>query len=78
MRRSPRTRRTRSTRQERGHHDDWIKRQWTNPINLGVSRVIRLSPGRRISLALAGKVYADRGDSPSAGLRFTATYVLPR
>src|SRR6185437_17166102 len=36
------------------------------------------SPGRRISLALAGNVYADRGDSPSAGLRFTATYVLPR
>jgi hypothetical protein len=57
---------------------DWIKRQWTNPINFGISRVIKLSPTRRLSLALAGKVYADRGESPSAGLRFTATYVLPR
>lgn len=57
---------------------DWIKRQWTNPINFGVSRVIKLSLGRRLSLALAGKVYANGGGGPSAGLRFTATYVVPR
>jgi hypothetical protein len=56
---------------------DWVKRQWTAPFNVGVSRVLRLQ-GQRIQLALAGKVYAASPNGTAGGVRITATWVFAK
>jgi hypothetical protein len=56
---------------------DWTARQWTVPINLSVSQVIKI--GRQpLSLSLGGREYAVRpGCGPDWGLRFVVTFLFP-
>ena len=56
---------------------DWVKRQWTAPVNAGVSRVLTVQ-GQRIQLALAGKVYAASPNGTAGGLRVTASWVFAK
>lgn len=57
---------------------DWTARQWTVPINAGISHVFRF--GRQpVSLGLAGRYYAERPRyGPDWGLRLTATFLFPK
>jgi hypothetical protein len=56
---------------------DWAHRQWTAPINAGVSRVVAVQ-GHRIQFAIAGKLYAASPNGTEAGLRLTATWVFAK
>jgi hypothetical protein len=57
---------------------DWAQRQWTAPINLSVSQIVRIA-GQPVSLQLGGKYYVDRPvGGPDWGLRFTVTLLFPR
>ena len=57
---------------------DWEESQWTVPVNLSVSQVVKI--GRLpVSLQAGGRVYAERPDGgPDWGLRFTVTFMLPK
>lgn len=56
---------------------DWIARQWTVPINLLASQVIKI--GRQpLSLSLGGREYAVRpGGGADWGIRFAVTFLFP-
>ncbi len=57
---------------------DWTRRQWTVPLNLGVSHLYSLA-GQRISLGGNVRCYLARpADGPDWGLRLTATLLLPK
>lgn len=57
---------------------DWEKRQWTTPINLTVSQMLKIG-GWLVQFSLGGRVYADRpDDGPDWGLRFTVTFLFPK
>ena len=57
---------------------DWEGEQWTVPINLIVSQMLKIG-GLPISLAAGGRVYAERPDGgPDWGLRFVLTFLLPK
>ena len=57
---------------------DWEARQWTVPINFGVSRVMKL--GRLpVSLGLTVRKYVDAPDSgPDWGASVQATFLFPK
>jgi len=57
---------------------DWENSQWTVPINLGVSQLLKIG-GRPIQFQLAGRYYAETpDDGPDWGLRFGITFLWPR
>ena len=57
---------------------DWQNSQWTVPINLTVSQLVKLG-GQPMQFQLGGRVYAERPDGgPDWGLRFTVTFLFPK
>ena len=57
---------------------DWQNSQWTVPINLTVSQLLKIG-GQPIQFTLGGRVYAERPDGgPDWGLRFAVTFLFPK
>ena len=57
---------------------DWKNSQWTVPINLTVSQLLKLG-NQPISLQLGGRYYAEKPDGgPDWGLRLTVTFLFPK
>jgi len=57
---------------------DWEARQWTVPINLTVSQLLRIG-GQPVQFQLGGRYYAERPQGgPDWGLRFTITFLFPK
>ena len=56
---------------------DWENAQWTVPLNLMVSQVVKLGK-MPIQFQVGGRYYAQRPiNGPDWGLRFTITFLLP-
>jgi hypothetical protein len=57
---------------------DWVNRQWTVPINLMLSQLLKIA-GQPISLQAGYRYYADAPDGgPDWGLRFTVSLLFPK
>ncbi len=57
---------------------DWENHQWTVPINLAISQVLKAGK-QPFSVQLGGRYYAERPDGgPDWGLRFTLTFMFPK
>jgi hypothetical protein len=57
---------------------DWKHEQWTVPINVTVSQLVKLGP-QPIQLSLGGRYYAERPrGGPDWGIRFTVTFLFPK
>ncbi|MGH8533679.1 MAG: transporter [Gammaproteobacteria bacterium] len=57
---------------------DWEHSQWTVPLNLLVSQLLKLGK-QPIQLQLGGRYYAEKFDGgPDWGLRFTVTLLFPK
>ena len=57
---------------------DWENHQWTVPINLAVSQVLKVGK-QPLSVGLGGRYYAKAPDGgPDWGLRFTVTLMFPK
>lgn len=57
---------------------DWTESQWTVPINLQVSQLLKVG-AQPISLALGGRYYAEAPEhGPEWGVRFTVTFLFPK
>jgi hypothetical protein len=56
---------------------DWEAKQWTIPVALGVSQVVRFGP-LPVSFGLFGRYWADGNDAaPNWAIRVPITFVLP-
>ena len=57
---------------------DWTNQQWTVPLNLTVSQMLKLG-GQPIQLQVGGRTYLDRPTGgPEWGLRFGVTLLFPK
>ena len=57
---------------------DWKARQWTVPLNVSVSRLVKIG-AQPVSFALGYRKYVDRPEGgPDWGLRFTVTFLFPK
>jgi hypothetical protein len=57
---------------------DWKNKQWTVPINVSVSQLLKLA-GQPIQLSVGGRYYAERPmGGPDWGIRFTVTVLFPK
>ena len=57
---------------------DWENHQWTVPLNLSVSQLLKVSK-QPISRAIGFKYYADGpSGGPDWGLRFTVSFLFPK
>lgn len=57
---------------------DWTSSQWTVPINLSVSQLVRMGK-LPVQFAIGGRWYAESPDGgPEWGVRFTMTILLPK
>ena len=57
---------------------DWKNSQWTVPINLSVSQLVKLG-SQPVSFAFGLRSYAERPDGgPDWGLRFSVTFLFPK
>ncbi len=57
---------------------DWSNSQWTVPLNVSVSQLLKLGK-QPIQLSLGAKYYADGpGGGPDWGLRFGITFLFPK
>ena len=57
---------------------DWENHQWTVPLNLSVSQLLKVSK-QPIGLAIGFKYYADGpSGGPDWGLRFTVSFLFPK
>jgi hypothetical protein len=57
---------------------NWETEQWTVPINLGVSQLLKIG-GNPVQFQLGGRYYAETpANGPEWGLRFTVTLLWPR
>ncbi|MBI5632794.1 MAG: transporter [Nitrospirae bacterium] len=57
---------------------DWENSQWTVPINLSVSQLLKIG-GMPIQFQVGGKYYAEAPDGgPDWGLRFGVTFLFPK
>ena len=57
---------------------DWINSQWTVPLNLSISQLLKIG-GKPVSLLLGGRYYAEKSDNgPDWGLRFQITLLFPK
>lgn len=57
---------------------DWNNKQWTVPINFGVSQVFTVGP-QAMSFQIGGRYYADApAGGPEWGLRATLTLLFPQ
>ena len=57
---------------------DWEGEQWTVPILVGVSKVLKIG-AQPVSLALNGRYWVEGPDSaPDWGIRFVVTFLFPK
>ncbi|MDQ3563443.1 MAG: transporter [Pseudomonadota bacterium] len=57
---------------------DWENNQWTAPLNLQVSQLLKLGK-QPIQLTLGGRYYAEKPEGgPDWGLRFVVTFLFPK
>jgi len=57
---------------------DWTGKQWTVPINLMLSQVLKVGD-QPVSLQIGGRYYAESpAQGPTWGLRFNLTFLFPR
>jgi hypothetical protein len=57
---------------------DWTEGQWTVPLNLQVSQMLKLG-NQPISLGVGGRWYAESpDDGPEWGMRLTLTFLFPK
>jgi hypothetical protein len=57
---------------------DWVGRQWTVPINLGVSQIFKIG-NQAMSFQVGGRYYAEAPKGgPDWGLRSTITFLFPK
>jgi hypothetical protein len=57
---------------------DWSHSQWTVPINVSVSQLLKVGK-QPIQLSLGAKYYADKpSGGPDWGLRFVVTFLFPK
>jgi hypothetical protein len=57
---------------------DWRAHQWTVPVNVIASQVLKLGP-QRVSLAVGARYFAEApATGPDWGLRFVVTLLFPR
>ncbi|MDQ3775630.1 MAG: transporter, partial [Pseudomonadota bacterium] len=57
---------------------DWENNQWTAPLNLQVSQLLKLGK-QPIQLTLGGRYYAEKPEGgPDWGLRFVITFLFPK
>lgn len=57
---------------------DWQNRQWTAPVNLSVSQLVKIGE-LPVQFQLGGRYYFDRpANGPDWGLRFTVTFLFPK
>lgn len=57
---------------------DWENDQWTVPLNLQVSQLLKLG-NQPIQLTLGGRYYAEKPEGgPDWGLRFIVTFLFPK
>ena len=57
---------------------DWTNRQWTVPINVTVSQLLKIG-GQPIQFQVGGRYYADRPTGgPDWGIRFGVTLLFPK
>ncbi|MGC4014693.1 MAG: hypothetical protein QM755_09295 [Luteolibacter sp.] len=56
---------------------DWLRDQWTVPINVGVSQLVKID-NQPVSFGVQGTWYAERPVSaPEWGVRFVVTFLFP-
>lgn len=57
---------------------DWTGEEWTIPLNLIVSQVVKIG-GRPVQFSFGGRYYADSPPGgPEWGLRFAVTFLFPK
>jgi hypothetical protein len=56
---------------------NWVTFKWNAPFRAGVARVYRL-PAGQVELALEARAFTSTQKGPWDGVRFTATWVLPK
>lgn len=57
---------------------DWENSQWTVPLNLQVSQLLKIGP-QPVQFTLGGRYYAEKPEGgPDWGLRFTVTLLFPK
>ncbi len=57
---------------------DWSNRQWTVPVNVSVSQLVKIG-GAPVQFQLGAKYYAEKpAGGPDWGLRFTVTFLFPK
>jgi hypothetical protein len=56
---------------------DWTHRQWTAPINAGVSHIYKFGK-QRVQLQLAGRYFVTSPNGAGEGIRFAATFLFPK
>jgi hypothetical protein len=57
---------------------DWSKHQWTVPLNLSVSQLVKIG-GQPVQFSLGGRYYAEKPDGgPDWGVRFVVTLLFPK
>jgi hypothetical protein len=58
---------------------DWEHRQWTVPINLTVSQLLKLGSLPPMQLVVGGRYYAERpAGGPDWGIRFAIVFLFPK
>lgn len=56
---------------------DWVSKEWTVPINAGISKVFKFGE-QRVSIGLLGRYYAAAPENgPKWGARFVTTFLFP-
>ena len=57
---------------------DWSNNQWTVPLNLGVSQLVKIGKAP-VQFQIGGRYYAEGpSGGPEWGMRFTVTLLLPK
>jgi hypothetical protein len=56
---------------------NWVKFKWNAPFHAGVARIFRLA-ACQVQLALEARAFTSTQKGPWDGVRFTATWVLPK
>jgi hypothetical protein len=57
---------------------DWTRSQWTVPLNLQVSQLLKIGK-QPIQLTVGARYYADKPDGgPDWGMRFAVTFLFPK
>ena len=57
---------------------DWSNSQWTVPLNLSVSQLLKIGK-QPVQFSLGARYYAEKpANGPDWGLRFAVTFLFPK